>query len=173
MKTVFALCILFVVSCKSNYVVSQHIIQKSNACPENSVCSVELIPNKTIEFKVDKFGIVYPVISEGEKTLLKYTFNKNPIAKTQDSNYTEIIYAELDSTITELDLTDDSLQDVKLYFGRLCYCKGATGYYPINKGTFKLSKASNSSIKIDVNFKISEVPQIISEIRETITLKSN
>jgi hypothetical protein len=173
MKTVFALCILFVVSCKSNYVVSQHIIQKSNACPENSVCSVELIPNKTIEFKVDKFGIVYPVISEGEKTLLKYTFNKNPIAKTQDSNYTEIIYAELDSTITELDLTDDSLQDVKLYFGRLCYCKGATGYYPIKKGTFKLSKASNSSIKIDVNFKISEVPQIISEIRETITLKSN
>jgi len=173
MKTVFALCILFVVSCKSNYVVSQHIIQKSNACPENSVCSIELIPNKTIEFKVDKFGIVYPVISEGEKTLLKYTFNKNPIAKTQDSNYTEIIYAELDSTITELDLTDDSLQDVKLYFGRLCYCKGATGYYPIKKGTFKLSKASNSSIKIDVNFKISEVPQIISEIRETITLKSN
>jgi len=173
MKTVFALCILFVVSCKSNYVVSQHIIQKSNACPENSVCSVELIPNKTIEFKVDKFGIVYPVISEGEKTLLKYTFNKNPIAKTQDSNYTEIIYAELDSTITELDLTDDSLQDVKLYFGRLCYCKGATGYYPIKKGTFKLSKASNSSIKIDVNFKISEVPQIISVIRETITLKSN
>ena len=173
MKTVFALCILFVVSCKSNYVVSQHIIQKSNACPENSVCSVELIPNKTIEFKVDKFGIVYPVISEGEKTLLKYTFNKNPIEKTQDSNYTEIIYAELDSTITELDLTDDSLQDVKLYFGRLCYCKGATGYYPIKKGTFKLSKASNSSIKIDVNFKISEVPQIISEIRETITLKSN
>ena len=137
------------------------------------MCSVELIPNKTIEFKVDKFGIVYPVISEGEKTLLKYTFNKNPIAKTQDSNYTEIIYAELDSTITELDLTDDSLQDVKLYFGRLCYCKGATGYYPIKKGTFKLSKASNSSIKIDVNFKISEVPQIISEIRETITLKSN
>ncbi len=173
MKNILFILILSIVSCKPNYVLSQHIIQKTANCPENSTCSMELIPNKTIEFKADKFGILYPIISEGEKTLLKYTFNKNPIPNTQDSNYTEIVYAELDTELNEVELTEEDLKNVKLYFGRFCYCKGETGYYPIKKGTFKLSKANKNSIKIEFNFKISEVPQIISEIRETITLKSN
>ena len=175
MKNILLILVLSIVSisCKPNYVVSQHIIQKATICPENSNCSIELIPNKSIEFKTDNIGILYPVITEGEKTILKYTFNKNPISNTQDSNYTEIVYAELDKNITEIDLTDTDFKNVKLYFGRLCYCKGATGYYPIKKGTFKLTKVSKNTLKINLNFEISEVPQIISEINETISLKSN
>jgi hypothetical protein len=164
---------LFMISCKSNYTVCQHINQKSANCPENGTCSMELIPNKTIVFKTDNIGIMYPVISEGDKTILKYTYQRNAILNTQDGNYTEIIYAELDATITPIKLSNEALQDVKFYFGRLCYCKGETGYYPIKNGDFKLTKIDKNSFKIDLNFKVSEVPQIISNIEEIISLKSN
>jgi hypothetical protein len=140
-------------------------------CPENGTCNLELLPNKSIEFKSDEFGNLYPVISDGDKTLFQYTFQKNPLKNTEDSNYTEIIYAELPSEITEVSITNEELQNVKLYFGRLCYCKGATGYYAIKNGEFKISKASKDSITFKVDFKITEVPQIISTINQTVSLK--
>ena len=161
------------ISCKSNYTVSQPIKQNVTTCPENGTCSIELIPNKNIVFKTDNIGIQYPVISEGDKTILKYTYQRNAIPNTQDGNYTEIIYAEFSANITPMELSNEALQEVKLYFGRLCYCKGETGYFPIKNGDFKLIKIDKNSFKIDLNFKISEVPQIISKIEETISLKSN
>ena len=173
MRNLFIICIFLMISCKSNYTVTQQINQNSIICPDNGVCSIELIPNKTIVFKTDNIGIMYPVISEGSKTILKYTYKKNAIKNVQDSNYTEIVYAEFDANITPTKLSNAALQDVKLYFGRLCYCKGKTGYFPIKNGDFKLTKINKNSFKIDLDFTISEVPQIISKISETISLKSN
>lgn len=159
-------------SCKSfNFQIKQPKMIDSLVCPENGSCSLELIPNKSIEFKTDEFGIMYPVISEGNNTLFKYTFQKKPLKDTEDSNYTEIIYAELENTITEMSLTNETLSTVKLYFGRLCYCKGETGYYPIKDGEFKISKTSKDIVNFKLDFKITEVPQIISKINETISLK--
>lgn len=164
---------MFMISCKSNYTVNQHINQEVTNCPKNGTCSIELIANKAIVFKMDNIGIMYPVISKGDKTILKYTYKKNEIPNTQDSYYTEIVYAELPTTISPIELTNEALQDIKLYFGRLCYCKGETGYFAIKSGDFKLTKNDKSSFNIDFNFKVSEVPQVISKIHETISLKSN
>ncbi|PCH53701.1 MAG: hypothetical protein COC22_01900 [Flavobacteriaceae bacterium] len=164
-------------SCKStqnlNFTLNEIIFTKIVNCPENGDCTVELIPNKFLEFKKDDIGALYPVITEGEKTILKYTYKKKPALNTQDSNYTEIVYAELNKTITEISLSSKELQTIKLYFGRLCYCKGETGYYPIKNGNFEIEKAGKNTVKIEFDFNIKEVPQIISKISETISLKSN
>jgi hypothetical protein len=173
MKNILPFLFLIIVSCKPSFIVSQQVNQKAISCPENGDCSFELIPNKSIEFKADNFGILYPIISDGKKTLLKYTYKKNPIKNTQDSNYTEVIYAELDKEFSELNFTNEDLQKVKLYFGRLCYCKGQTGYYPIKKGEFKITKAGKNTVNFNLNFDIGVVPQIISILNETISLKSN
>lgn len=173
MKNIIPFLFLIIVSCKPSFMVSQQISNKATSCPENGDCSFELIPNKSIEFKADDFGILYPIISEGEKTLLKYTFKKQPIENTEDSNYSEIIYAELDKEFTEASLENEDLQKVKLYFGRFCYCKGQTGYYPIKNGAFKILKAGENTVNFTLKFEIKEVPQIISIITETISLKSN
>ncbi len=179
MKNILLVLAFLVVSCKptqtvnSNFTVTKIISVNPENCPENGICTIELLPNKLLEFKKDTFGILYPVISEGEKTLLKYTYQRNPIPNTVDGNYTEIIYAELDKNISELSLKDKDLQQIKLHFARLCYCKGETGYYPIKNGEFKLLKSGKNSIKIELNFKIKVVPQIITGINETILLKSN
>jgi hypothetical protein len=177
MKNILLLSILLIVSCKpthkANFIISNAISQSTNSCPENGVCSIELIPNKSLEFKKDNIGMSYPVITEGNKTIFKYTYKRKSIPNTQDGNYTEIIYAELEETISDLDLSNLDLKNVKLYFGRLCYCKGQTGYYPIKNGDFKITSLDNDSVNFNLNFKISEVPQIITEINESISLKSN
>ena len=175
MKNLLVLFIVLLTSCKSNqkFTISEVVFSETVNCPNNGKCSIELIPNKALEFKKDEFGNSYPIITEGEKTILKYTYKRNPISNTQDSNYTELIYAELDKTISEFSLTSKELQTVKLYFGRLCYCKGETGYYPITNGIFKIEKSSKNAIKINIEFKIIEVHQIITKISETVSLKSN
>jgi hypothetical protein len=179
MKNLLPLLILILVSCKStknatsDFVVNEAILVNTLNCPENGDCTIELLPKSSLEFQKDEFGISYPVISEGNKTIFKYIFTRNPVPNTQDGSYTEIVFAELDSIVSEKTLTNEALQNIKLHFGRLCYCKGETGYYPIKNGKFKISKSSKNSFKIDFNFKINEVPQIISVINETVCVKSN
>ena len=177
MKNIIFLIAIFFASCGTckslTLNIQEAVFVKTQKCPENGFCSLELIPNKSIEFKTDEFGNTYPVITDGEKTILKYIYTKNPLENTQDSNYTELIYAELDQTITEISLTNESLKNVKLYFGRLCYCKGETGYFEIKKGTFNLTKITDDSLNVAIEFKITEVPQIISKINENISLKGN
>jgi len=176
MKAFLSIIFVLFISCKSTQKtnqMSESIIVTTENCPNNGICFLELIPNKSLVFKTDEFGNLYPIISEGEKTILKYTYKRNPISKTQDSDYTEIVYAELGKNITKTTLTSEKLQTIKLYFGRLCFCKGETGYYPIKNGNFKISELTKNSFKIDFEFTIKEVPQIISKISETVSLKSN
>lgn len=179
MKNLLPLLFLIMMSCKStknmtaDVVVNKAILTNTLNCPENGDCTIELLPNTSLEFKKDEFGNLYPVISEGNKTIFKYIYTRKPIPNTQDSNYSEIVFAELDASISEKTFTDETLQDAKLHFGRLCFCKGETGYYPIKKGKFKITKSSKNNLKIDFNFKISEVPQIISAINETVCVKSS
>ena len=179
-KLLFYFLIILIISCKpvqktnvetqGNIINTGIITENLTNCPENSTCTFELIPNKSIEFKKDNIGIEYPIISDGTKTLLKYTFNKNFEKGLQDGFYTEINYAELEN-IENITLKDKDLQNVKLYFGRLCYCKGETGYFPIETGTFSIQKISKNEVNFNIDFTISQVPQIISNIKETISIK--
>ena len=179
MKSLLFITLLLVISCKStepakSTTLNQKIVFTETVnCPENGTCTIEILHNKNLEFKSDEFGNLYPEISNGNKHVFKYTYTKKPIPNVADSNYSEIIYAELDENFSAVNLANDSLQQVKLYYGRLCFCKGANGYFPINRGDFKLTKTSNDSLKIELSFTVKNVPQIISEINETVSLKSN
>ncbi|MFD1293122.1 hypothetical protein ACFQ5N_04665 [Lutibacter holmesii] len=176
MKNLVIICFLVLVSCKTSQptnsvLVNDVVMQQSENCPKSGTCLLELIPNKSLNFKTDEFGNVYPVIDDGTKTLFKYSFTKNPISDTEDSNYTEIVYAELDLT-KDLQLQNETLKEIKMHYGRLCFCKGESGYFPVSKGVFNLTKTAPNLVKIDVNFIIKKVPQIVSEIHETVSLKS-
>lgn len=177
MKNLLIICVLVLASCKTSKqantttTVNETVFTQSENCPENGTCVLELIPNKTLTFKKDEFGSLYPVITEGTKTIFKYTYTKNPIPDTEDSNYTEIVYAEIDVN-NNIQLQNETLKNIKLHYGRLCFCKGESGYFPITRGVFNLSKTAEDVIKFDVDFIVKKVPQIISEIHETVSLKS-
>jgi len=180
MKNLFILFLLLTISCKTPQKTTQNnsdfnetISTKIADCHENGSCTLELIPNKSIEFKTDEFGNMYPVITEGTNTIFKYNFVKNTLPNTADSDYQEIVYAELAPEISEFNLTNETLQNVKLTYGRLCFCKGSNGYFPIKNGTFSISKIDNETIKIHLDFTVKKVPKLITTLQETVSLKSN
>jgi hypothetical protein len=178
MKYFLSIFVFALISCKSTQQTTSNIelndpisLELSN-CEENFDCKIELIPNKKLEFKTDEFGVMYTIISEGEKTILKYSYIKKPTENIADDGYSEIIYAELDASIPDINLTNEALQTVKLHFGRFCFCRGNTGYFPITSGELKLTNIENNQLKIDLNFSLKKVPYKISSIQETISLKS-
>ncbi len=113
---------------------------------------------------------MYPEITNGDKILLKFDYKRNEIANVMDSSYNEIIYLELDPNNIEMDIKNSELEKVKLTFARFCYCKGQTGYYSINNGSLSIRKVSATSYELSLEFKVNEVPQIISSIQEDFTL---
>ena len=98
---------------------------------------------------------------------MRYTFEKDKDSTLQDSGYREEIIFEINTNVSELNLSEKKLQETKMLFGRFCYCKGATGYYKIENGTLLLKKEKDN-IVLDLNFKITEVPQIVTKINRTI-----
>lgn len=176
MKTFLSLILMIFASCNANknlsFVVKNPIQVNAKNCVSNGKCKLKLTPNKSISFKQDKFGNLYPEITDGENTLLTYTFKRNTIKNTQDGNYTEILYAELPKNIKEISIKNEELKNVKLHFARLCFCKGETGYYPVVNGTFTISFVTKDTIKIASKFNVKNIPQIISSMEEIVPLKS-
>lgn len=180
MKNLFILFILLTVSCKtpqkttnSNSTLSEIISLKIDNCPEDGFCAIELIPNKSLEFKTDEFGNTYPIITEGTKTLFKYSYVKKSIPTIADDDYQEIIYAELDGNISEINLTNEDLNKVKLHYGRLCFCRDKNGYFPVSNGNFILSKIDENTLNIKLDFSVKNIPKITTALNETVSLKSN
>ncbi|WP_034042152.1 hypothetical protein [Wocania ichthyoenteri] len=138
-------------------------------CPENGVCSLEVYKNKTLQIKTDNLGMSYPEMSNGNYLVLKFEYKKNENPNYVDGGYREEVFMELNPVNLEIETTN--LQNEKLFFARWCYCKGQTGYYKINQGKLSVVKVDNENLKISLNFKIEEVPQIINEINQIIILQ--
>ncbi len=137
-------------------------------CPENGICTIEILKNKTLNVSLDEFGKNYYTLGDDEfKKVIKYSFTKNKDPKYIDSGYREEILFEIDNSDTQLSLRDLSFQKTKMIFGRLCYCKGATGYYKVEKGFLTLKKEKTGYL-LNLSFKVNEVPQIITEINRYI-----
>lgn len=176
-KTLAILVLLLFIFCKSK---STNVINKQTTasefkldtiatlCPENSVCTVEVLKNKTLNVSSDEFGGNYYKLGDDEfKKVIKYSFTKNKDPKYMDSGYQEEILFEIDNSDTNLTLKDYDLQKTKMLFGRFCYCKGFTGYYKIENGSFLLKK-QKSGYLINLSFKIVQVPQIITKINQYV-----
>ena len=161
---------LLIFSCasKQNAVAVDDIKINSLACPEDGVCVLEVLYNQSFSIEKDGIGALYPKITEGNKTILKFEYKRNEIPNTVDGNYSELIYLELDPDQLEIELKDESLKNAKALFARLCFCRGQTGYYNISQGDLSIKKLSNNQYHLKMSFKIEEVPQVISTIDEVI-----
>lgn len=140
-------------------------------CPKDGVCSMEVLKNKSLSIKSDEFGSLYPQINEGKFTVLKFEYSRNEIPNTEDSGYREIIYMQLDPESLETELQGKDLSKINLLFGRLCFCKGQTGYYKITDGHLSITKKENNEYHMDLSFQSNEVPQIINHISENFVIK--
>ncbi len=136
-------------------------------CPEGGDCTFEVIQNSTLTLKTDPTGASYPEIEPGENVVVRYVFNKDPEPDVMDSNHAEYLYFEIGPGRVEISLTDSDLQKVKMIFGRVCFCKGETGYFPVRKGNLFVYQ-NEGDLLVRGAFSVKKVPQTLKEIDERL-----
>lgn len=170
----FLIFLLLLFSCKTNYdILEENISNKKTFfhCPKDGTCSFETLKGKLITLKKDDFGKSYIDLEKSSKTnLLKFSYKRHPIKDVADSNYEEVIYIEIKKNEENISLKNENLSTVNAIFGRLCFCRGSSGYFPIQEGNLSIKKISKNTYKIDFNFKINEVPQEITFFSDTFNL---
>jgi hypothetical protein len=159
----------FVIGCNSNKRVAEKEkqVQLNINCPEGGNCVFEVLENSSLQLKFDDSGNLYPEVISGDKTVIKFHYKKFEIENTADSSHSEYIYLEINKSEKQLILKDHELQEVKLLFGRICFCRGSMGYFKVTQGDLFLFN-HNGKLQIDLKFKVNKVPQIITEIKENI-----
>ncbi len=172
MKHLHLLIVCFIIiSCnaKQKTLLKNETNNTSTICPQDGVCTFEVLQNKSLKLLKDGIGKLYPDISEGDKIILKFEYKRNEIPNTVDGNYSELIYVELNQNNLNIELENSDLQEAKLLFARLCFCRGQTGYYKVTNGKLSIKKESNN-YKFNLEFIIDEVPQVITSINESFAL---
>ncbi|QQX77217.1 MULTISPECIES: hypothetical protein [Aequorivita] len=144
-------------------------VDTKNNCPEEGTCSVVLHKNKTLIVKEDGTGAVYPEMVDGQNIVVVYTYIKKGPEGTVDGDYSETIHFEIPATAENMSIINQNLSDVKLLYGKHCYCKGEAGYYPINDGKLLVEK-NNRDLMFELNFKVGKTSQVVSRITETVKL---
>jgi len=171
MRVLYIIVLIFVsFACKTNkYIETENkLVKSNNICPEDGICTFNVIKNKVYSIKTDKFGNSYSELLEGKNTVLKFEYKRNEQDGIQDSSYKEIIYIEINSN--ELNITDLNLKNTTVGFERLCFCRGQTGAYSVLEGILILTKIREKEYNLVLNFKIKEVSQIITAINENFEL---
>ncbi len=165
------LCVLLFSCCANKKMVVKQNKQESTwHCPKDGTCAFKIFNQKTLNILKDDFGALYQEINEGDKMVLKFEYKRHEIPNTVDGHYSEQILMELNPDNLDLELENVEFKNIKLLFARFCYCKGQTGYYPVKQGKLSISKLSKDKFKLNLNFKVDEVPQIITEIEHEFIL---
>jgi len=136
-------------------------------CPEGGDCTFEVLRDTELELTYDALGDLNPKIVPGNKVTVRYHFKKDEVPGTADSSHSEYLFLEFDPAVEQLILRDDELQQVKMVYGRICFCRGAMGYFPVTEGNLFLFN-KNRELQIRSVFHVKKVPQIIQEIDEKI-----
>lgn len=146
----------------------EQVENKTMGCPDEGTCSVVVHKNKKLTIKEDGIGSTYPEIVDGTNIVVEYTYLKKGPAGTADGDYSETIHFEIPSNTNNLSKENTNLTDVKLLFGRHCFCRDG-GYFPITDGKLLVEK-TNQAIMFDLKFNTDKTTQVISHITETARL---
>lgn len=136
-------------------------------CPEGGDCSFEIMKNSVLKLTYGNTGDLYPKVIEGDKIVVKFHYKRKTAKDVMDSGYSEYVYLEFDPDDEQIILKDKELQKVKMVFGRICYCKGSMGYFPVEQGNLFLFNR-NGNLQLRTSFKVTKVPQIVNQIDEII-----
>lgn len=169
--------LLFAGACKTqnttattdeNTMIEQNTKQDT-ACPEDGVCEVKIHKNALLQIKEDGTGALYPVLGSGDRLVVEYTYTRKGPEGTMDGDYSETIYFEIPTSTKTLNKEDASLNDVKLLYGKQCYCKGEAGFYSVDIGTLSLEKKGDIII-FDLQFHVGKTTQVISQLTQEVKM---
>lgn len=143
-------------------------VKDKTDCPDEGTCTMKVHQDKTLEIGQDGIGATFPVINDGKNIVVEYSYFRKGPEGTADGNYLETIYFEIPGDAENIVKSDADLSDVKMLFGKQAY--RTSGYYPVTDGKLIVQKKGNT-LNIDLDFKIDETPQVISQIKQTVKIK--
>lgn len=171
---IIAVCYILVLGCcvgqKSSMSENKELINTQTYCPDDGICKFEVLTNKSLTLNYDTTGQLYPEIIDSKEIVVVFEYKRNDIPNTEDSHYIEKIYLELNPNNLTTNIKNSQLKVTKALFARLCFCRGQTGYYEIQKGNLLISKMNENLYNLKFDFEIDTVPQVIKSISETIQL---
>lgn len=135
-------------------------------CPKDGNCTFEVLENVSLNLKTDGIGKLYPEITAGDKSVIKYHYEKNVDKEVMDAGLSEYLYLEFDPLERQIILKDKELQKVKMIYGKVCRCSDM-GYYRVTEGNLFLFNR-NGNLQIRSAFQVKNIRQVISEIDENI-----
>jgi hypothetical protein len=169
----FLIPVILFSSCKTKVdkvnTIDNQVKIVNSKCPNEGVCSMKVQKNKSLLIKEDGTGALYPEIVDGDKTVILYTFLRKGPDGTMDGDYSETLHFEVPAGTYTGNFSDDSLKNVKLLFGKHCYCKGEAGYYRVEKGSLKVIK-SESTVSFDLKFKMEHPSHELNNIVHSTSL---
>lgn len=154
---------------KNTNLKESKIVLTSN-CPEDGVCRLEIYKNKSIETKRDGIGkLYYNLIDNDSKSVVYFEYSRNVPEDLQDASYREEIIFEIDNNSTSQNLKDTNLKQVKMLFGKHCFCRSEAGYYNVSNGSLNYN-----FIKDNLSFTLEvKIPEISSQVITTISTEKN
>ena len=134
--------------------------------PENGKVTATREFEKGLNLK--GFNELYPQdVFSPETVVIKYEFEKNKAESNYaDDFYKEELFFEIPAKAFKKTYTEGELEQVKLVYGKHCYCKGEAGYYAITNGTLKVDH-SDKQTKVKLQFK-APVTSLIENVEFTV-----
>ena len=158
-KVVFLLLFVFCACSSTNNLPPK----KPPICPPDGDCTVTILEHKSIVLSSNEDNSInYTLKDDSDHTVIRYEFNKNRNQAATDGSYKETIVFEINNTISQT-LENVDLQKTKMLFGRYCFCRGQIGLFIVTIGKLEWYK-KNNKLQFHLDFKINEVPQIITTI---------
>ncbi len=144
-------------------------VENKVGCPEEGACTVAVHKNKNLIIKEDGTGALYPEMVAGENMVVVYTYSKEGPEGTVDGDYSETVHFEVPATTKNLSKENASLSEVKLLYGKQCFCRGEAGFYLITNGKLLVEK-TDQALVFDLKFNVEKTSQVVSHITETVKL---
>lgn len=169
MKRLWMFSLVLCMFCKTVKVAShsENTLDKihlDSVCPEDGNCTVKLLRNKSMVLKRDGTGyLYYALVETTASSVIHYEYSRKTDPELQDAGYREEILFEIPNDFESLSLVDIDLAQVKMLFGRHCFCRGQAGYFQIQEGKLNLVK-QDDIVTFQLDFTSRDVPQVIKTI---------
>ncbi len=161
-------------SCGNNKTVvskkeKEVIILTEGISDKNGEVSVNMSKNSSLELNEDTIGEIYPVIESGDNIVIEYKYEEKAEEGIADGNYSETLHFIVPKNTTVLTLNDSNLSDVKLLYGKHCFCKGEAGYYQVKNGKLKIVK-TDKDLFFEISFTIDETSTKLVQVSKYLEL---
>lgn len=147
------------------------VFKISSNCPIEGDCFVKRLKNTALRVEEVVNGnrneMYYEFLPSDSTDVVIYSYKKATDSALMDGFYREEIIFEVPREKQQIVLQHRNLQDVKMIFGRFCYCKGETGFYKVRRGNASI-KYSDRKIKANIDIEVLDVPQLIKSAHFTV-----